>query len=394
MAEEEIQPKETGIPVATADAGDQTGRSVEMRTVEAAHQFALRDATASQITSDQNDYAAQDTAFLRLSSDAARTVTGISGGYWGRVLFVLNAGSYAITLKHQSASSAASNRIVTADGSDLALDGGESATLHYDATESRWRVVGTTHPRRQPTNAILYDQIANSGRGIAFDWANGMCYVCYGTAVGGAISIYRYRMVGTALATYGISGNQEFVSTSDYSSLGDAAILGGYLYTWCRNDAAAAYVMLRVSLTDGSTNELTVSGTGPGDVVSHTKTDGTFLYVLDDTSTTVRKYSLSGTTMTYVSQITLDDTAVRFCTDGTNIWYMTTESGGASTLDDAVIKADMAGATVDSWKINETEDDPPKGMDLAGGYVFAFLYTRVQYGETAQMPAIIPLCET
>ena len=66
--------------------------------------------TPAQITSNQNDYnptglSASNT--LRLNSDAARDVTGLSGGSSGRLMLVCNVGANPITLRDESGSSSA-----------------------------------------------------------------------------------------------------------------------------------------------------------------------------------------------------------------------------------------------------------------------------------------------
>lgn len=95
----------------------------------------------SQITANQNDYSLPAADVVRLDSDAARDITGFSGGTGGRVVVLVNVGSFAITLKHQSASSTASNRVVVPWAADYIIDPSYAAVLLYDATASRWRVI-------------------------------------------------------------------------------------------------------------------------------------------------------------------------------------------------------------------------------------------------------------
>jgi hypothetical protein len=54
---------------------------------------------------------------------------------------LINVGSNAITLKHQSTSSTAANRIIVPWASDYILDPSYAAVLVYDATTSRWRII-------------------------------------------------------------------------------------------------------------------------------------------------------------------------------------------------------------------------------------------------------------
>ena len=96
----------------------------------------------SQITANQNDYSLPSADIVRLDANAARDITGFAAGSGGDTRLLINVGSYAITIKHQSTSSSAANRVIVPWAADcvLAASGG-TAMLVYDATSSRWRVV-------------------------------------------------------------------------------------------------------------------------------------------------------------------------------------------------------------------------------------------------------------
>jgi hypothetical protein len=101
------------------------------------------DISPAQITADQNDYnptGLATTAVLRLTSDAARNITGLAGGADGRIIIVHNVGSNTIVLKDESASSVTANRFAL--NADLSLGADQSGLLRYDAVSSRWRLVG------------------------------------------------------------------------------------------------------------------------------------------------------------------------------------------------------------------------------------------------------------
>jgi hypothetical protein len=96
----------------------------------------------SQLTADQNDYALPTADIVRMSASAARNVTGFAAGSSGQALLLVNVGSFAITLKHQSTSSSAANRLVVPWAGDYVMDAnGGAALVIYDATTQRWRVV-------------------------------------------------------------------------------------------------------------------------------------------------------------------------------------------------------------------------------------------------------------
>lgn len=94
--------------------------------------------TPAQITSNQNNYAIGDYDVLRISSNAARTVTGLAEGLRGRFLFLFNVGAFTITLSHQSASSLAANRFKFSAAADYSLTAGAAVAIYYDDVQARW----------------------------------------------------------------------------------------------------------------------------------------------------------------------------------------------------------------------------------------------------------------
>lgn len=111
------------------------------------------DVTPAQITSTQNNYnptGLSTASVLRLSSDAVRSITGIAGGADGRILILMNVGSFAINLVDESASTAsdAANRFNfsnTNGNQGTSITPRDSVTIIYDSTVSRWKMfaVGT-----------------------------------------------------------------------------------------------------------------------------------------------------------------------------------------------------------------------------------------------------------
>lgn len=96
----------------------------------------------AEITANQNNYTLASGDIFRMTADDARDITGVAAGTSGQAALLINVGSNAITLKHQSASSTAANRIIVPGAVDYALAAsGGTALLVYDATSSRWRVI-------------------------------------------------------------------------------------------------------------------------------------------------------------------------------------------------------------------------------------------------------------
>lgn len=97
------------------------------------------------IGSDVNDYAPTGllaSSGVRLVSGAAQNITGLAAGAGGQILLVHNVGSFDLVLKDESASSVAANRFAL--NADVTLKADQSTLLQYDATSSRWRVIGGT----------------------------------------------------------------------------------------------------------------------------------------------------------------------------------------------------------------------------------------------------------
>jgi hypothetical protein len=98
------------------------------------------DISPTQIAANTDDYAPTNLAtssVLRLTTDASRNLTGITGGADGRILLLMNVGSNNLVLKDESTSTAA-NRF--SFGADVTLGAKQSVLIWYDATSSRWRL--------------------------------------------------------------------------------------------------------------------------------------------------------------------------------------------------------------------------------------------------------------
>ena len=100
--------------------------------------------TPAQLTGNVDDYAPtglSTASILRLDSDAARTVTGISAAVTVLRKKLINIGAFDITLAHQSSSSVAANRFTIPGGADLVLEPGDAVDLFCDVATATWRAV-------------------------------------------------------------------------------------------------------------------------------------------------------------------------------------------------------------------------------------------------------------
>lgn len=101
--------------------------------------------TPAEITADQNNYAPtglEHASVLRISTDASRNITGLTGGIKFRLIAIVNVGSNDAVLKNENASSTAGNRFAL--DADLTLAAWQGCILWYDTTSSRWRCVAKT----------------------------------------------------------------------------------------------------------------------------------------------------------------------------------------------------------------------------------------------------------
>lgn len=103
----------------------------------------LTGAITPSISANTNDWAPtgfDTTELILVSSSGTYDITGIAGGSKGKtfVLFVVTGN---ITLKSESASSVAANRIVMS--AEPLLEAGDGAIFTYDAVNSRWRPIIT-----------------------------------------------------------------------------------------------------------------------------------------------------------------------------------------------------------------------------------------------------------
>lgn len=100
----------------------------------------LRAVVSPSWSSQQNNYDAGYAHVIRANVTVACDLTGIDATVSaGRRVVIFNIGSATLTLKHESASSTAANRLsLTAD---ILLYAGSAIELWYDETTARWRHV-------------------------------------------------------------------------------------------------------------------------------------------------------------------------------------------------------------------------------------------------------------
>lgn len=91
----------------------------------------------SSPSANQNDSDTQFATVLRFDGSSAINITGFQARAEPTILVLFVLGSATITLKNESASSIARNRILSFSGGDLAIAAGKSVMLIY--LNLRWR---------------------------------------------------------------------------------------------------------------------------------------------------------------------------------------------------------------------------------------------------------------
>lgn len=122
----------------------------------------------TQITANQNDYDMGAGTFFRLSTDAARSITGFDGGTSGRAMVIVQTSAFALTLAHQSASSSTENRILSVSGLDIILNQNEMAHLIWDSSTSRWRAWKVALSSGTVTGILTVSGLVTAQAGVIF----------------------------------------------------------------------------------------------------------------------------------------------------------------------------------------------------------------------------------
>lgn len=114
----------------------------------------------ASISSDQDDYAPagiENASIIRVNANSVVNLNGLTGGYDGRRIVLVNIGSQPITLVNQAGTSLAANRIFTGT-SNTTIVGNNSASLIYDGTSGFWRVFAGTGGAITGTGGLIQSQ--------------------------------------------------------------------------------------------------------------------------------------------------------------------------------------------------------------------------------------------
>jgi len=153
-------------PVVVAGAGISISRDTSAGQVTIGSNVGISGSTAALVytqspASDQNNYAVSGD-IIRLNPSQNVTLSGLASGEDGVVKLLYNVGTHVVTLSSGNTNSVATNRFAIVSGNAV-LGEGDSASVWYDGTSQRWRV--------------MEDQVAGasggSGGGIAMAYLFG-----------------------------------------------------------------------------------------------------------------------------------------------------------------------------------------------------------------------------
>jgi len=129
--------------------------------------FALTGDISYTLAASQNDLnptGLSTASVIRVtSSSGVYIITGLQGGADGRWLTIINVGSNAFSLAHESASSSAANRFYIRGALAVTLLQYETVHLWYDATLSRWVVFSGGQLQRDALWSDLGDMVYGTG---------------------------------------------------------------------------------------------------------------------------------------------------------------------------------------------------------------------------------------
>lgn len=178
------------LPVARAGANRKLAISDLVDFVQASdHQF-TGDITPTQPSTDQDDYNPTGLAaapIIRLNPSASVNISGLQQGADGQIKTLMNVSTdFFILLSHEDpASSTAANRFNFGDSFPYFLLPGETVTLIYDSTSSRWRFMAGTNGTGIGDQMQQFSDFFGVGTsGSTGDWMGG----CQVTGTGAACS--------------------------------------------------------------------------------------------------------------------------------------------------------------------------------------------------------------
>lgn len=203
------------------------------------------------------------------------------------------------------------------------------------------------------------------------------------------LQIFYAKVNGTTLTIYRLvkdakSGNCQVTHsttlTIDSGIYRGMAVVGSFLYVFCNISSANACRRYAVADLSGVTT-ITISG-GSTFGTKSAFGDGTSLYVGSSTTSNYNKFSISGTTITFVSNITLTSSGDSRggVSDGVSIWVQDSATSGTITFRKYPVAGGAATSTVTKiFQWDSMLNGNPTGLFIAGtsllGIAWSFNWT-------------------
>jgi hypothetical protein len=232
--------------------------------------------TPPQVTADQHNYAPAglaDAFNVRVTSDAARTITGIVAQPAGRLLLLTNVGSFSLNFPHNDAGSVAANRIFTHAGTTVTISPSGAVWLYYDGTVSAWRLVASNAGGATTVPTQSYTPVWTASAGAAPAIGNGTLVGKYWRI--GSLVFFHIRLIGGSTTTWGTAGNAYRFTTP--SNMAQADQNGAITFAWVQDFGTTNFLALSFVVganTIGLFANASASQVGPTVPMTWTTNDG------------------------------------------------------------------------------------------------------------------------
>jgi hypothetical protein len=153
------------------------------------------------LTADVDDYepdGLEGADAIKIGTDEvdAWVVTGLKGGYDGRIITIIGTSVNTIGITSEDTNSAAENRFVFSSvDNNLTIQQNASVTFRYDGIDERWRIMNTALPDQSVYSNVLVDNDI-AGRKLSRDTTWDL-----GTAIGVKIGTGTTQKLGFYNAT-------------------------------------------------------------------------------------------------------------------------------------------------------------------------------------------------
>ena len=163
-------------------------------------------------------------------------------------------------------------------------------------------------------------------------------------------TLLRYKISYNALIPENRVNTSSSETLTGYSSITNATADSTYVYFW--GTFSGTNRLARYTISDGTLTNMTFSGTAPdNDSANSITLLGGNMYIADLNTTTIRKYTISGTTATYSSAITAPATLYNGGVGNSILWNDGTYLYFLSTATVTLYKINISGTTQKSQAI-------------------------------------------